>query len=210
MREYIHQHQASVFWWLIYGQLRFWIAAILKFMMAAANEGANVIVIGLIEFLDPENIGLGTNIMSLWVSQTKIWSKVILMVAILKSALCSKIYTDLGLSPKFFWKVLVCTTIKSWVSLYFCDGHELPPRAYTIYTPFWKSRVPCERHRFVMSFKKGRPWCAGANHAMGKEKASWSPAFVGVNLWSPRIWNQKGGSWPDQVTRTFERFLSSS
>jgi len=39
--------------------------AILKFMMAAANEGANVIVIGLIEFLDPENKGFGTNIMSL-------------------------------------------------------------------------------------------------------------------------------------------------
>jgi len=33
--------------------------AILKFKMAAANEGANVII-GLIEFLDPENIGLGT------------------------------------------------------------------------------------------------------------------------------------------------------
>jgi len=39
--------------------------AILKSKIAATNEGANVIVIGLIEFLDSENIGLGTNIMSL-------------------------------------------------------------------------------------------------------------------------------------------------
>ena len=39
--------------------------AILKFKMAAPNEEANVNVIDLIEFLDPENIGLGTNIMSM-------------------------------------------------------------------------------------------------------------------------------------------------
>ena len=76
--------------------------AILNFKIYAPNEWANEALVGLIKFLDPENIGLDPNIMSLWLSQTEIWSKVLILAAILKSALCTKIYKDLGETPKFF------------------------------------------------------------------------------------------------------------
>ena len=107
-------------------------AAILNFKIYAPNEAANVVLVGLIEFFDTENMGLDPNIMSLWLSQTEIWSKVLIMAAILKSALCTKIYKDLGETPTFFLIPWVCTTIKSRVILYYRDGHELPPRAYSI------------------------------------------------------------------------------
>ena len=31
---------------------------------------------------------------------------------------CRKMYKDLGLTPKLFQKVLICTTIKTWVTSY--------------------------------------------------------------------------------------------
>ena len=39
-------------------------AAILNFKIYAPNEAANVVIVGLIKFLDPENIGLDPKIMS--------------------------------------------------------------------------------------------------------------------------------------------------
>ena len=44
----------------------------MKFKMAASIKGANVVVTVLIEFLDPENMGIDTKIKPLWVSQTEI------------------------------------------------------------------------------------------------------------------------------------------
>ena len=59
-------------------------AAILKFKMAASTERANVIVTGLVGFIDHENMRLGTEIKPLRVSATEIWLKQIGMAAILK------------------------------------------------------------------------------------------------------------------------------
>ena len=80
--------------------------AILNFKMNSLNQEPNVIVMGLVEFLDPANIGLDIKTMSLWLTQAEIWSKVIFMAAILKSAFFTKIYKDLGETSKFFFNAL--------------------------------------------------------------------------------------------------------
>ena len=126
-------------------------AAILNFKIYALNEWANESLFGLIKFLDPENIGLDPNFMSLWLSQTEIWSKVLIMAAILKSALCTKIYKDLGETPKVFLMPWVYTTIKSRVTLYYRDGHELPPRARS-------SKSPEKTFSDIWKLMKGKIW----------------------------------------------------
>ena len=55
-----------------------------------------------IGFLDRENIGMDTKIMSLRVSSAEIWSKVGNLAAILKSTLYGKSKSYSNRSPKFF------------------------------------------------------------------------------------------------------------
>ena len=60
-----HQNQVYAFPIPIYGKTNFGlnvVAAILKFKMAAYTKIPNVIITCLIGFLDPENIGIATNI----------------------------------------------------------------------------------------------------------------------------------------------------
>ena len=54
--------------------------------MAALTKTANVIVIGLMNFLDPENICLDTKSRSLGASEVELLYKIRLLAAILKNA----------------------------------------------------------------------------------------------------------------------------
>ena len=75
--------------WLSYRENINFMVAILKFKMATPNR-SKLPYTYFIVLLGPKNVSIDTKIRSLRASRAKIWSKVVILAAILKNALYRK------------------------------------------------------------------------------------------------------------------------